>query len=141
MKKIQRLLMILALTMMFIPLNAHDVQAKGAGVSTGNVAKISPVSDEGKPYDPNGELPSVSIQEANDWADRKGQDATSFLQVGGQWFSIVIFIVSAIMTLIGAVGGRASKGLIGIFFSIVMYAGITFAPTILDFFSQWLGTK
>lgn len=134
--------MFLALAIMFIPLSVHEVQAKGAGVSTGNVAKISTVETaDDKPYDPNGELPSVSIQEANDWADRKGQDATSFLQVGGQWFSIVIFIVSAIMTLVGAVGGKASKGLIGIFFSIIMYAGITFAPTILDFFSQWLGSK
>lgn len=134
------MIMILALAVMFIPLNVH---AKESGVSTNNVATISEgkaVYSDGSTYNPSGELPSVSIQEANDWADRKGQDATSFLQVGGQWFAIVMFIVSAILTVIGAVGGKVSKGLIGVFFSIIMYAGITFAPTILDFFSQWLGS-
>lgn len=115
----------------------------GTKVTTSNVEGITSSKvtyGDGTSYDPNGEVPSVTIDQATNWADRKGKDATNFLQVGGQWFAIIMFIVSAVMTLFGAIAGKVSKGLIGIFFSIIMYTGITFAPMLIDFFSQWLAS-
>jgi len=126
------------------------VFAEETNVTTSDVEEITEdttedssgaaVFEDGTTYNPNDELPSPSIDQAVDWADRKGGEATNFLQVGGQWLAIIIFIVSAIMTLFGAVAGRVSKGLVGIFIAIIMYAGITFAPTLIDFFSQWLAS-
>jgi len=137
------LIALMALVVVSLP--AQNVSATGSRttVSTSvveGIEKNGTVYGDGTGYNPNDELEDVSIAQATDWADRKGEDATHFLQVGGQWFSIIIFIVSAVMTLFGAIAGKVSKGLIGIFFSIIMYTGITFAPMLIDFFSQWLAS-
>lgn len=132
---------LLTAVMVFAMMPIQHVHAEGTTVTTSNVEGIrnGGVSfGDGSVYDPNSELPEVSIDQATDWADRKGGDATNFLQVGGQWLAIIVFIVSAVLTMFGAIAGKVSKGLIGIFLSIVMYTGITFAPMLIDFFSQWL---
>lgn len=139
----QLLFALLTALMVFTIMPTQMVHAEGTTVTTSNVAGIENGGasyGDGTAYDPNAELPDVSIDQATDWADRKGEDATNFLQVGGQWIAVLVFIISAIMTVLGAVAGKVSKGLIGIFLSIVMYTGITFAPMLIDFFSQWLAS-
>lgn len=141
----QKMLLFLAGLTMFIA-SPVSVAFAEESVPTNSVTAIAETTatTEGErasfDYSPDGELPSVSMQEANDWADEKGQDATSFLQVIGQWFSIIIFIICAVLSLIGAIGGRASKGVVGMLIAIVMYAGITYAPALIQFFSTWLAS-
>lgn len=137
MKKLKKLLASLAIILVAAPTLAFAQD--GGTVQTGGVAQAT--TTEGRTGAPTSDdlLPNVTIDDATDWADDKGADAVSFLTAGGQWFAVIIFIASAFMTLIGAIGGRAGKGLVGMFFAIVMYAGITYAPTIIDFLSQWLG--
>jgi hypothetical protein len=141
----QKMLLFLAGLTMFIA-SPVSVAFAEESVPTNSVTAIAETNatTEGErtsfDYSPDGELPSVSMQEANDWADEKGQDATSFLQVIGQWFSIIIFIICAVLSLIGAIGGRASKGVVGMLIAIVMYAGITYAPALIQFFSTWLAS-
>lgn len=133
---------LLAAVMVFAMMPIQSVHAEVTTVTTSNVEGIRNGASygDGSAYDPNAELPEVSIDQATDWADRKGGDATNFLQVGGQWLAIIVFIISAVLTMFGAIAGKVSKGLIGIFLSIVMYTGITFAPMLIDFFSQWLAS-
>lgn len=141
----QKMLLFLAGLTMFIA-SPVSVAFAEESVPTNSVTAISETTAtttgerETFDYSPEGELPSVSMQEANDWADEKGQDATSFLQVLGQWFSIIIFIICAVLSLIGAIGGRASKGVVGMLIAIIMYAGITYAPALIQFFSTWLAS-
>lgn len=137
----QKMLLFLAGLTMFIASPASVAYAEES-VPTSAVTTIAETTGESGTFDysPDGELPSVSMQEANDWADEKGQDATSFLQVIGQWFSIIIFIICAVLSLIGAIGGRASKGVVGMLIAIIMYAGITYAPALIQFFSSWLAS-
>lgn len=135
MKNLKKIFASLAIILVAAPTFAFA--QTGGTVITGGVAQASttevsrPTSDE--------LLPDVTIDDATDWADDKGADAVGFLTTGGQWFAVVAFIASAFMTLVGAIGGKASKGLVAMFFAVVMYAGITYAPTIIDFLSQWLG--
>lgn len=138
----QKMLLFLAGLTMFIA-SPVSVAFAEESVPTNSVTAIAETTEGERAsfdYSPDGELPSVSMQEANDWADEKGQDATSFLQVIGQWFSIIIFIICAVLSLIGAIGGRASKGVVGMLIAIVMYAGITYAPALIQFFSTWLAS-
>lgn len=137
--------LIAVLTLIVVGFPIQTVLANNAKttVTTSNVEGIASKGatfSDGTTYDPNGELPEASINQATDWADRKGEDATHFLQVGGQWLAIIVFIISAVMTLFGAIAGKVSKGLIGIFIAILMYTGITFAPLLIDFISQWLAS-
>ena len=140
----QFLFALVTVTFLFLAFPLQTVYAEGGTtVTTSNVEGIKnkgAVYGDGSTYDPNAELPEASIDQATAWADRKGEDATHFLQVGGQWLSVIVFIISAVMTLFGAVAGKVSKGLIGIFIAIIMYTGITFAPMLIDFFSQWLAS-
>lgn len=144
------ILLTLAVLLLMSPVSAF-AEDNGSDVSTEDVEEIEENEEsedrdstttysDGSTYNPDDELPQVSIDQANDWADRRGEDATTFLQIGGQWLAIIVFIISAIMTLFGAIAGRISKGLIGIFIAIIMYTGITFAPLLIDFFSQWLAS-
>lgn len=138
----QKMLLFLAGLTMFIasPVSVAFAEESVPTDSVMMISETNPNARETFDYSPEGELPSVSMQEANDWADEKGQDATSFLQVIGQWFSIIIFIVCAVLSLIGAIGGRASKGVVGMLIAIIMYAGITYAPALIQFFSTWLAS-
>lgn len=142
-KAMMTLVALFTMSGLFLPTVTAYAESGSSRVTTNEVKGISKTGakfGDGTTYDPNSELPSATIDQATDWADRKGSDATYFLQVGGQWIAIVMFIVSAVLTMFGAVGGKSSRGLMGVFLSVVMYAGITFAPTLIEFFTQWLAS-
>lgn len=88
----------------------------------------------------NGGLPSVKVDEASSWIERKGMDVVEMLQVFIQPFAIIMFIFGALMTLIGAIGNgkMVAKGLIAMMIASVMYAVVLFAPQLMDFFLAWV---
>ena len=57
------------------------------------------------PQDPG--LPSVTVDDMNNWTERKGFEIIGVLQKFIQPFAIIIFIFSAIITLMGALGMRS----------------------------------
>lgn len=105
--------------------------------------KTAPNTDTAKSDSYNGvddQLPSVSIKQANDWANRKGADATSFGQTIARWVAIIGFFFGLIFTIVSAFGGRPGRGLIVIFISLVVYAGSLYGPQIMQYFTNWIGS-
>lgn len=84
----------------------------------------------------------VTIDEVEKWAERKGFEVVGLLQKFGQPFAIIIFILSAFATLLGALGNSrlSGKGLWGMAISMIIYGGVMYAGDILDIFIQWLST-
>lgn len=85
-------------------------------------------------------VPNVSVDKATHWATNKGSDAITFLQSAVRPIAIIVFIISALVALCGGVfGGNAvTKGLIGMGISVFMFTAVTFAPDLVNFFSNWL---
>ena len=90
------------------------------------------------PQDPG--LPSVTVDDMNNWTERKGFEIIGVLQKFIQPFAIIIFIFSAIITLMGALGNakQVSKGIVGMLISLVMYVVVLYSPEIMDFFLNWV---
>lgn len=88
----------------------------------------------------NAGLPDVSLDDASTWMERKGFEVIGFLQKFVQPFAIVIFILCGIMVLAGSFGnGRlVSRGLMGMFVSLIMYVVVLYAPEIMDVFLGWV---
>lgn len=87
-------------------------------------------------------LPTASTDEISQWTERKGFEIIGLLQKFVQPFAIVIFIGCAIITLIGAFGNGklVSKGLLGLFISLIMYVVVLYAPEIMDVFLNFVRT-
>lgn len=85
-------------------------------------------------------LPDVTVDDMSIWTERKGFEIIGFLQKFIQPFAIVIFIFSAIITLIGALGNgkQVSRGIVGMFISLIMYVVVLYAPEIMDVFLNWV---
>lgn len=81
-------------------------------------------------------LPTVSTDDINDWTERKGFEIIGVLQKFVQPFAIVMFIGCAILTLIGAFGNgkMVSRGLLGMFITLIVYVVVLYAPEIMDVF-------
>ena len=90
----------------------------------------------------NAGLANVTIDEASGWAERKGFEVVGFLQTFVQPFAVVIFIVCAMMALVGAFGNSSlvGKGIVGMMIAVVMYAVVLYAPELMEFFMNWLRT-
>lgn len=88
----------------------------------------------------SGGVPSVTINQAKSWAERKGTDVTSFLQIVGQYLAMGGFIVCAFMALIGLWGNGSlvSKGVVGMVLTLCLYAAVLYAPELMDFFVAWV---
>lgn len=120
----------------FIHIQAHAEES----VTTNKVEAISrdAINTNSKKFDysPDKEVPSVSIDQANSWAERKGFDVVKFLQTVVQPLAVIAFIVFAFVALFGFIG----KGLLGMGISVLVYTGVLFAPELLNFFSRWLSS-
>lgn len=87
-------------------------------------------------------LPEVSIDDAIEWANKKGFEIIHFLQVLVQPFAIIIFIISALFTLVGSIGrgDLTGKGLWGMVISVIVYAIVLYAPVILKAFVSFIAS-
>lgn len=85
-------------------------------------------------------MPVVSTDDILRWATTKGNEIIYFLQIIVQPFTIIIFIIAAFMALIGSIGkgDMVSKGLWGMVCSALVYAGVLYAPVILQTFVGWV---
>lgn len=93
-------------------------------------------------YSPSGEFSNVNAVDANNWAKEKGGDLIGFFTTLAEPLAVVIFILSAIMMMVGALakGDWFKRGVFGIAIAIVMWTAVVFAPELIQFFSEWLST-
>ena len=87
-------------------------------------------------------MPVVSTNDILKWATTKGNEVIYFLQIIVQPFTIIIFIIAAFITLIGSIGrgDMVGKGLWGMICSVFVYAGVLYAPVILQTFVGWIAS-
>lgn len=87
-------------------------------------------------------MPNVTTDDLLQWATTKGNEIIYLLQVFCQPFAIIIFIVAAFMTLIGSIGkgDLVGKGVWGMVCSCLVYAGVLYAPVILQTFVGWVAS-
>lgn len=81
-----------------------------------------------------------TLEKAENYANDKLGDIVHFLQSFIRPFTYVMFILSAIMIVIGVVSGSKHRfaGLIGMAVSIAVYVIVSFAPQIVEYFGSWL---
>ncbi|MCB2289758.1 hypothetical protein LGK97_08265 [Clostridium sp. CS001] len=86
------------------------------------------------------EIPVTDIDDITSWANRKGFEIVHFLQVLAQPIIIIIFIISAILLLLGTLGNPylTGKGFMGLIMSIFIYALILYASLIIQSFAGWV---
>lgn len=87
-------------------------------------------------------IPDVSIDDAIAWSNKKGFEIIKFLQTFIQPFAIICFMLGAIFVLVGSIGNNqlAGKGMWGMVCSVLAYAGVIYAPLILQVLVGWLGS-
>lgn len=87
-------------------------------------------------------MPSVSMDKAKNWANRKGTDVVGLLQTIVQPLAVIVFIISAFISMFGVFGhnGVVLQGIIGMAIAVIMYTGVLFAPEIIQFTSGWLAS-
>lgn len=87
-------------------------------------------------------MPVVTTDDILQWAVTKGNEIIYLLQVICQPFAIIIFIIAAFMTLVGAVGkgDLVGKGVFSMIIACVVYAVALYAPIILQTFVGWIAS-
>lgn len=129
------LLILLSLTPVFATENTElnlNIEKSGSAIERNSMFEDSEGLDPG--------LPEVSVDDAANWIERKGFEIIHLMQKFMQPFAIVIFIASAMMALVGVFGRgqTTSKGLIGMFLALIIYAVGLYAPEIVDIFLSWV---
>lgn len=87
-------------------------------------------------------MPVVTTDDVLQWAVTKGNEIIYLLQVICQPFAIIIFIIAAFITLVGAIGkgDLVGKGIFSMIISCVVYAAALYAPVILQTFVGWVAS-
>lgn len=91
-------------------------------------------------YNPNKEVPDVSVDDINKIFSRKGDQVISLFQTGAVYLSLVMFIIGIIFSLIGLIGqhGAATKGFVIMFVSALMYTLSQYSTEVVIFFKNFL---
>lgn len=131
---------IFIMTLIFVMSMGSMVFATGEA-STKEMPSLFTTTDQTNVTTVDSGLPDVTIDDATDWADRKGAQVITMLQKFAQPFTIIIFIFCAILALIGAFGDSRmiTKGIQGMAISLMVYAAIIYAPKIMDVFLSFIG--
>lgn len=87
-------------------------------------------------------MPVVTTDDILQWAVTKGNEIIYLLQVICQPFAIIIFIIAAFITLVGAIGkgDLVGKGVFSMIIACVVYAAALYAPVILQTFVGWVAS-
>lgn len=120
------------------------------------ISSISVYAEDGNGWNDNGTqsgtrikyasyentIPTVTIDDLVNWANRKGFEVIHFLQSLFYPFAIIIFIVSAFLTLLGSIssGDMAGRGLMGMISASVLYAVVLYSPLIMQTFVGWVAS-
>ena len=124
--------------------NSHSDNEKGT-VSVGGVEVEKPdsSSDNGLGFMTPEEIlgnKEVTVESFGNTIISRLLDVVSFFQKFAKPFAIIMFILSALLSLISLVFGtnKVKTGLLGMMLSVLAYVGILYAPNVVLFFAQWL---
>lgn len=109
--------------------------------ATNNVVNSGKKVDMGD-VDGSNYIPDTTIEDANNWVSKKGDDLVSFGGTLAEPISIIGFMVGLFITLAGGFtkSNLIGKGLLVMAISIIVYAGVVFAPELVQYFSGWLAS-
>lgn len=83
-------------------------------------------------------IPSASIDDITDRAERKMFSVVTLLQKIGKPFFICCFLISTVFLIVGLLGrAGAWKGLLGMLASGLLYACVMYAPEIVEWIQLW----
>lgn len=87
-------------------------------------------------------IPDTTIEDANQWVSKKGEDLVGLGGTIAEPIAILGFMLGLFITLAGAFtkSNHVIKGLIVMAISIVVYVGAIFAPDLVHYFSTWLAS-
>lgn len=149
MKKIKSKLNLITLILFFMSflfISANILTVKSNAVDGNTINDVTTIDlenvDDSKPISGDDVLPVVTIDDAKDLVERKTFDVVELLQVFGKPFSVIMFILCAIVTLFGTItkSSAVGKGIFGMFITGIAYTGIMYAPEIMNFFSSWFAS-
>lgn len=76
--------------------------------------------------------PTVTTIQMTDWILRKSNELISIFQELAFPFCVITFIIATFITLFGCLSGKAGQGLLGMSASVLGYAAILYAPTLVN---------
>lgn len=76
--------------------------------------------------------PIVTTTQMTDWVLRKGNELICIFQELAFPFCAITFIIATFITLFGCLTGKAGQGLLGMSASVLGYAAILYAPTLVN---------
>jgi lipopolysaccharide export LptBFGC system permease protein LptF len=119
---------------------ASDTYTTNSAITSKSASTADETDSSGIIID--GQVEKVTIDQAEKWAERKGFEVVHLLQKVVQPFAIIIFILSAFMSLAGSFGNSqlVGRGIFGMFIAVIMYAVVLYAPEIMDSVLGWLTT-
>lgn len=137
--KLNRILIIPIILMTILFSYGYKASAEEGVINTERVNTIT-LNEDGT-YNPDGEVPKTTIDEASNWAEEKGYDVVKFFQKVIQPITIVTFIIGIIMCIFSFIIKDGVKtGLTVVIFSVIGYTCVLFANEIVQFFVQWLSS-
>ena len=141
-KDCKKMLIIAIMSLFILPLFSITASATADTVDEQLLEIRTQDTIQNGTYNPDDELPKVSMDDAKDFINRKGADIIDLMQTFAGPFVIVIFIACAILTIVGSFGhsGFVGKGIVGMLICGVCYVCINFAPELIQFFSTWLSS-
>jgi hypothetical protein len=109
---------------------------ENANGQTNNTENNDSDKNETGEYDTG--VPDVTLDEFEEKVEGKFYKLIKLMQTGGKPFCIIIFIIGALVSIVGALGkGGAWKGLIVMGLAALAYTAIMYAPEIVQFIQQW----
>ena len=109
---------------------------ENANGQTNNTEENNSYNPETGEYDTG--VPDVTLDEFEEKVEGKFYKLIKLMQTAGKPFCIIIFIIGALVAIVGALGrGGAWKGLLVMGLSALAYTAIMYAPEIVQFIQQW----
>ncbi|MDF2879525.1 MAG: hypothetical protein K0R54_82 [Clostridiaceae bacterium] len=136
MKKITILILILSFILCFGMVS----YATGTTTDTYSTKSVNINAEVDEDSIADGGLPEVTIDQVEEWVDRKGFDLVGLAQTFAQPFAILVFIICGFLALFGLFGNSQlfARGIFGVIFVVIVYACILYAPELLDISMSWL---
>lgn len=112
-----------------------DSAGKGTNDNAGYSGSMDVSAIDGSKY-----IPDTTIQDANKWVNKKGEDLIGLGGTLASKVTILFFMLGLFITLVGLIthSHHVMKGLIVMAVSIVVYVGCVFAPDLVHYFATWL---
>lgn len=152
-EKLNRILMAGVVAFGVLTLSTANVHADETGVMRINEGEAMRINEEdlrikvekegstgAGAFEVEEQLPSPTIQDANEWAKRKGADVNIVGQNIVKGIAGVAFLVGLAVTAFGALTRKVGQGLVIMALAAIVYTAAMYAPQILSYTSAWFGS-